>query len=101
MGQGYIKAWKRHRKMTLNLVVPTGEIKFVLFDDRLDSTTCGQFFSIHLSRNNYQRLTVPPLVWMGVQGVSEDLNMLLNIASIPHDPEEVDQCDFQEIKYLW
>ena len=29
-----IKAWKRHREMTLNLVVPIGEIKFILFDDR-------------------------------------------------------------------
>ena len=26
-----IKAWKRHRKMTLNLIVPNGEIRFVLF----------------------------------------------------------------------
>ena len=27
---GAIKAWKRHRKMTLNLVVPIGKIKFVM-----------------------------------------------------------------------
>ena len=24
-----VKAWKRHRKMTLNLAVPVGEVKFV------------------------------------------------------------------------
>ena len=32
-----IKPWKKHNKMTLNLVVPLGEIKFVLFDDRRES----------------------------------------------------------------
>ena len=29
-----IKAWKLHKEMTLNLVVPIGEVTFVLFDDR-------------------------------------------------------------------
>ena len=27
--QGIIKAWKRHQRMTLNLVVPLGEVRFV------------------------------------------------------------------------
>ena len=30
---GIVRGWKRHREMTLNLVVPVGEIKFVLIDD--------------------------------------------------------------------
>ena len=29
---GTIKAWKRHLQMTLNLVVPIGEVQFVLMD---------------------------------------------------------------------
>ncbi len=29
-----VKGWKRHRQMTLNIVVPIGSIKFVLFDGR-------------------------------------------------------------------
>ena len=37
--KGAIKAWKRHKKMTLNLVVPVGEIRFVFFDDREVSNT--------------------------------------------------------------
>ena len=28
-----IRGWKRHQNMTLNLIVPVGEIKFVLIDD--------------------------------------------------------------------
>ena len=35
----YIKAWKRHKEMRLNLVVPIGRIRFVLFDDRNTAET--------------------------------------------------------------
>ena len=44
-----IKAWKRHKQMTLNLVVPVGKIKFVLFDNREGSN--DQFQEITISRN--------------------------------------------------
>ena len=97
--QGAIKAWKRHKKMTLNLAVPVGEIRFVLFDDREVSNT--QFQEIIISKGNYCRLTVPPMVWMGFQGLSESGSMLLNIADIEHDPDEVDRKEMSEINYNW
>ena len=97
--QGAIKAWKRHKKMTLNLVAPVGEIRFVLFDDREVSNT--QFQEIIISKGNYCRLTVPPMVWMGFQGLSESGSMLLNIADIEHDPDEVDRKEMSEINYNW
>ena len=31
---GMIKGWKRHREMTLNLIVPFGTIRFTVLDDR-------------------------------------------------------------------
>jgi dTDP-4-dehydrorhamnose 3,5-epimerase len=94
-----IKAWKRHRDMTLNLIVPVGKIRFVLFDDRKESD--NQFQEIVISRNNYCRLTVPPMIWMGFQGLSSNGSMLLNIANIVHDPEEVDRKDINEIEFDW
>ncbi len=94
-----IKAWKRHKKMTLNLVVPVGEIKFVLFDDRDVSNT--RFQEIIISRDNYFRLTVPSMVWMGFQGLSGEGSMLLNIANIEHDPSEVDSLEIDKINYDW
>jgi len=97
--QGAIKAWKRHKKMTLNLVVPVGGIRFVLFDDRKVSNT--QFQEIIISKDNYYRLTVPPMVWMGFQGLSESSAMLLNIADIEHDPDEVNRKEMSEINYNW
>jgi len=96
-----IKAWKRHREMVLNLLVPVGEIKFVLYDDRPRSLTQNIFQEITLSRNNYQRLTIPPMVWMGFQGRGKKTAMLLNIANIRHDPDEMDRKLITEIKYDW
>lgn len=103
VNKGQIKAWKRHREMTLNLVVPCGEIKFVLYDDRTESPTCGKILEVVLSRGNYQRLTVPPMIWAGFMGMGDGLNMLLNIASIPHDSQEADRLNVYNelIQYNW
>ena len=97
--KGIIKAWKRHKNMTLNLIVPVGKIKFVLFDDRDESNI--RFQEIIISRDNYCRLTVPPMVWMGFQGLSSEKSMLLNITNIEHDPGEVDRLEIDKINYNW
>ena len=94
-----IKAWKRHKEMTLNLIVPIGKIRFVLFDDREGSD--NQFQEIIISKDNYCRLTIPPMIWMGFQGLGINGSMLLNIANIPHNPEEVDKKDVNEIEFDW
>ena len=103
VGQGKRKGWKKHTRMTLNLVVTSGEIGFVLFDDRPESATRKHFFRVALSRKNYQRLTVPPGIWVAFYGVSSQENMLLNIASIPHDPTEADNIPLtsEYIPYPW
>ena len=98
---GSIKGWKRHRNMTLNLVVPVGAVKFVIYDDRVESATQGKFFAVTLSNSNYQRLTLPPMIWFAFQGVYHSESMLLNIASIPHDPDEVDQREIDDIEFDW
>lgn len=94
-----VKAWKRHKEMTLNLIVPKGEIRFVLFDDR--TNTQSQFQEVILSAKNYHRLTIPPMIWVGFQGLSSNNSMLLNIANLMHDPEEVDRKNINEIEFDW
>lgn len=96
-----VKGWKKHKCMILNLVVPIGAIKFVAYDDRVDSDTYKNFFEITISKNNYCRLTIPSGVWLSFQGVSEGLNLLLNLASIEHDPDESVSCHVSDIKYSW
>lgn len=100
---GKKKGWKKHTRMTLNIVVPVGEIGFVLYDGRANSPTEGLYYEIVLSRKNYMRLTVPPGIWMAFYGKGEDENMLLNMASIPHDPTEAESLPLENefIKYSW
>jgi dTDP-4-dehydrorhamnose 3,5-epimerase len=95
INQDDIKGWKKHTEMTLNLVVTVGEIKFVVYDEETK-----EFFSVTLSQNNYQRLTVKPNLWMAFQGVGE-YNMLLNLASIEHNPNEAINIDMDKIVYGW
>jgi len=95
---GAIKAWKRHREMTLNLVVPVGEVRFVLYDDQKGRHT---FQELVISPSNYCRLTVPPMVWVGFQGLNPKGSILLNIANLEHDPLEVDKREISQIDYNW
>jgi len=101
--RGAIKAWKRHKKMTLNLVVPFGRVKFVIYDSRPKSPSRGEIFDVTLSREHYLRLTIPPMVWFGFKGVGDGLSMVLNVADIKHDPDECEQLDPSEnkIPYDW
>jgi len=94
-----IKGWKRHRLMTLNFVVPLGKIKFVVYDDREDSSSQGQFSQIILSIDNYCRLTIPPMLWVAFEGMDES-NMLLNFANIEHDQNEVDRLELNKISFF-
>ena len=97
---GSVKAWKKHTKMTLNLTVPIGEIRFVIYDDRKKSKTHGLHQEIVLSKSNYNRLTVAPGLWVGFQGLGKN-NMLMNFANLPHDPAESERTSIESIKYNW
>jgi len=98
---GAVKAWKKHKRMTLNLVVPVGKIVFVIFDDRDASGTNGRFAQFALSLDNYNRLTIPPGLWLGFKGVGEDTNLLLNLANIEHELEEGVKRSMNEIVFDW
>ena len=89
-----IKAWKKHTKMTANMVVPIGKVKMIVFDERPDSKTNGIFNEYELSLDNYYRLTIPPNLIYGFMGLDETLNMIINVTSIPHDPRE--QINFKK-----
>ena len=93
--KGDIKGWKKHTEMVLNLIVPVGEIKFVIYNENTND-----FFSIQLSRSNYQRLTIKPNLWLAFKGINDE-NMLLNIASIEHNPNESISAELTSINYEW
>jgi dTDP-4-dehydrorhamnose 3,5-epimerase len=98
---GEIKGWKKHKKMTLNLIVPLGAIEFVIYDDRVPPNSKGNFNSVILSLENYQRLTISPGLWVAFKGKGQPLNLLLNVASIEHDPLEAMNVPLDNFGYNW
>jgi len=94
--QGAIKAWKMHQKMTLNLLVPYGEVRFVF---NLPDSKYYRTETIGIT--NYVRLTVPPGIWFGFQGIASPYSLILNIADIAHDPNEVSRRALEEINFNW
>jgi dTDP-4-dehydrorhamnose 3,5-epimerase len=100
---GVVKAWHIHREMTLNYAVPVGNIKLVLYDDRPESSTRGEIQQIYLGPDNYQLVTIPPMVWNGFKGIGVSPAMVANCSDIPHDPDEIQRQDPIEstIPYDW
>lgn len=91
---GDIKGWKKHLKMTLNIIVPIGDIEFYLVDDRLNK---NKFYKTIVGRSNYVRLTIPPNIWVAFKGIGS-YNMLLNIADIEHDINETENLNLEYFK---
>jgi dTDP-4-dehydrorhamnose 3,5-epimerase len=90
-----VKAWKRHTKMTMNIIVPIGNVRFVFFNE-------SEGFRVEeIGVDNYARMTVPPGIWFGFQGLGINQSLLLNISSILHDPTEVERRELHTINFNW
>jgi dTDP-4-dehydrorhamnose 3,5-epimerase len=100
---GVVKAWHLHKVMTLNYAVPIGLIKFVLYDDRADSSTRGEVQEVFLGPDSYQLVVVPPGIWNGFKGIGTKASLVANCSSTPHDPEEIVRQDPLDgsIPYDW
>ena len=96
---GAVKAWKRHTQMTMNVVVPVGQVRFVFRCVNADGIEEFRIEEIGVDR--YARITVPPGIWFGFQGLHTPQSLLLNIANIPHDPNEVERLALTDINYDW
>jgi dTDP-4-dehydrorhamnose 3,5-epimerase len=93
---GGIKAWKRHMKMTMNLVVPLGKVRFIFFLDDFKL-----FREEIIGEDNYVRITVPPGIWFGFKGEYSTKSLILNLASRIHEAEEVERLKFNNIYFNW
>ena len=80
----------------MNLVVPEGNVRFVFYDEEKDN-----FEEYKIGENDYCRLTVKPLIWFGFQGLGNPKNIVMNVANIEHDPDEVERKDLLDLDYFW
>lgn len=82
--RGFVKGWKRHKEMQLNLLPVVGAIRLLLkteFDEAPVELIFGEA--------DYKLIVVNPMVWVAFEGLS-DRNIMANVATLPHDPEEAD-----------
>ncbi len=85
---GAVKAWKRHRMMTQLFAVPVGMIRLVIYDDREKSKSRGKLKILHIGRENYKLVRIPPKLWYGFKCISSNPALVANCANLPHDPSE-------------
>jgi len=99
VSSGEVKAWKCHTQMTMNIVVPVGQVRFVFRSVNEDGIEKFLVEDIGVSR--YARITVPPGIWFGFQGLHTSESLVLNIASTPHDTNEVERLQLSDVDYIW
>ena len=81
--------------MTMNLVVPSGMVRFVFYDMVSDA-----FREERIGAALYARITVPPKIWFGFKGLGDKTNLLVNIANMPHDDNEVETKDIDKFEFI-
>lgn len=99
ISSGAVKAWKRHTRMTMNMVVPVGQVQFV-FSGKNEAGD-DEFRVEEIGEDHYARITVPAGIWFGFQGLRKPQSLVLNIANISHDPTEVERLPLSDINYVW
>jgi len=104
INEGVVKGWKFHKQASQNLVVPYGEVKIILFDNRIDSITKGTIQEIILNDSDkYKLLSLPCNVWYSFRCESNNKAILANISNMLYDPEESITLPIttKEIPYDW
>jgi dTDP-4-dehydrorhamnose 3,5-epimerase len=80
-----IKGWHRHSQMNLTYVCVQGNIMVGIVDE--DGTAQRLF----IGDDNYCRLIIPSNIWNGFVAVGDKPALVVNIASIPHHPDEIER----------
>lgn len=98
-----IKAWHLHKKMILNYVCISGNIKLVLCDDRSDSPTYRKIQEIFIGEDDYCLVQIPNGVYNGFKAVGDRTAIVANCSTLPYDPKEITRLPFNtgHIDYNW
>ena len=83
-----VKGWKRHTKMTLNLLPVIGDIVLYIKRDLLDTPE-----EVFFGSDDYKLVCIESNVWFAFKGIA-DVNVMANLASIEHDPSEYENAPY-------
>ena len=98
-----IKAWHLHKEATLNYACISGEVRLVLYDDREESKSKGEYEDIILSPKKYFLITIPPNIWNGFKGLAKGESIIANCLNLPHNEKEMVREDHfnKKFQYDW
>lgn len=99
---GAIKAWHRHKTMTLNYMVVKGEVMLAVADLRPGSLTYGKTDAIRLSEREAYLVTIPKGVWNGYRAIPGTGDAIVaNCATHPHTPDEIERLTVDEFPVVF
>lgn len=91
--KSYLKGWKFHKKMHMNLTVPVGKIRCFFYDKNTNKKIV-----FNLSEKKSGTLYVPPKIWFAFQNIDKKKDsLLINFSNIIHDKKEVINKDYEQI----
>lgn len=106
-----VKAWHRHKRMTLRYFCVQGVALLGLIDDRQNSPTYGEQMRITMgpkTSTDHVMVVIPPLVWNGFRVHPEALPdrhvLMANFTDLPHDPDEIERVEpdfFKDQGWQW
>jgi dTDP-4-dehydrorhamnose 3,5-epimerase len=97
--QGAIKAWHGYHTKHITWTVLSGLVKLVLVDHRSLSDTCGVIDEIYLGDNSMFTVLVPPGVYNGFKGVSQNDAHILVQADEPYG--QIYRLPYDHFDYDW
>jgi dTDP-4-dehydrorhamnose 3,5-epimerase len=88
--RGAIRAFHKHNDLWDWFSISHGSAKFVLKDDREESSTYGEMMTVIASARKPRLIVVPPGVYHGWMSLEDDTQMI-SIASHTYNREEPDE----------
>ncbi len=102
---GVIKAWHMHKNQYDQMCVIIGRVKFVLYDDREDSSTYGEINELFFGDQNRMLVQIPPGVYHGFKNIGINECIVLNIPTEVYKPTVPDEFRLdphdKKIPYTW
>jgi dTDP-4-dehydrorhamnose 3,5-epimerase len=98
-----ISAWHTHQFTLDRLFVSQGRIRIVLYDGRRGSRTFGRINELQFGDMRPGLVVIPPGVWHGIQNVSAQASLILNLVDRAYSYTDPDHwrlpVDTAEIPY--
>jgi dTDP-4-dehydrorhamnose 3,5-epimerase len=100
---GAVKGWIVHETYDDRLFLSAGSVKWVLYDDRPDSSTRGLVSELFFDQHHRSLLRIPRGVWHAVQNIGGEDSRMINFPTAPYDYENPDKTrlplDTESIPY--